>query len=173
LKLHLANRICGNAKAVDDIALSSAIYGSMRFKAARDTIKRIMKTEATPKPIENFVLSAFEHIGHIETFRDCIAHQTTVPAIEGRGFWQVTDTITTRTVKDPKVRVFTSDAVVAAALDLVNAANRLGGNLIGDRLYAGEFDVSPVSWQYKPSMLKLVPQSKMRNPQGRVRQPKA
>lgn len=171
LKLHLANRISGKAKEAEDIVLSSAIYGSMRFKAARDTIKRIMTTEDTPQPVVKFVLSVFEHVGHIETFRDYIAHQTTVPAIEGRGHWQVTDSITTRTVKDPQVRVFTLDAVVAAASDLVTAGNRLGGGLIGKRLYGDGFDASPVSWQYTPSMLRLVPRNKMRDPQGLAPQP--
>ncbi|MGB5020167.1 hypothetical protein [Sphingorhabdus sp.] len=164
LKLHLANQICGNAKSVNDIALSSAIYGGMRFKSARDTIKRIMTTENTPKEVEKFVLSIFEHVGHIETFRDHIAHQTTVPAIEGRGIWQVSDSITTRTIKEPKVRLFTVEAVVSAANDLATASNRLGGHVVGDRLYEDGFEISPVTWQYKSSMLKLVPQNKMRNP---------
>jgi hypothetical protein len=168
LKLHLAFRIQGEKAEHEDIILSSAIYGGMRFKAARDTVKRLMAAEGTPKLTENFVLKVFEHVAHIETFRDMIAHQQLVPAIEGPSFWQLTDAVTTKTIKAPKIYVFDADLVFLAAQDLVTAADRLGSHQSSKRLFSDQdFDTSPVQWVYMPSKLKLIPQNKMRSPLGR------
>lgn len=155
------------------VGLASAIYGSMRFSAARDIIKRIMKTEETPKPLSDFVLGIFEQAGHIQDLRDRIAHHTVAPAYKGADeYWQVTDAMTTKNIKEPKVYVFSENAVALAADDLVLAGDRLGTALVGPRLFISDgFDASPPPWQYRPSMLKLVPQNKLRNPLGHLRPP--
>lgn len=50
LKLHLAFNIAepGNERALQ---LASSIYGSQRFKASRDIVKRIMAAESAPKKL--------------------------------------------------------------------------------------------------------------------------
>jgi len=168
LKLHLGSRMSGEKMSVEAVALSSAIYGSMRFRAARDIIKRIMKTEGTPKPAMDFALKVFEQVGHIEDLRDRIAHHAVVPAYKGaEEYWQVTDAMSTKDIREPKVYVFSEEAVVKAALDLIVAGDRLGGTVVGPKLFAdSDFDVSPPPWLYRPSMLKLVPQNKLRSPLG-------
>lgn len=166
LKLHLANRMSQDDPDPETAALPSAIYGSMRFKSARDAMKRIMTTEATPAAAQVFVLSTFEQIGHIEDLRDKIAHHQVVPAYEGaEGYWQVTDAVVTRDVRNPRVWVFDVDAVANAAMDLVQAGKRLGGHRVGSRLFVSpEFETAPATWLYKPSMLKLVSRNKATSP---------
>lgn len=160
LRLHLGNQLA----VVDGsmVALPAAIYGSMRFKAARDTMKRIMNLQKVPDETKRFVLGVFEHVGHIETFRDYLAHQILAPAVEGSPFWQVNDTVTTRDTSKPKVYLFTAEAIRAAGDDLLTASERLGNSNLTRKLFEG-LDGAPVPWRYKPSMLALVPQSKMRN----------
>jgi hypothetical protein len=172
LKLHLAMRMKGDPGSAE-VALTSAVYGSMRFKAIRDTIKRIMHVEQTPEAQAEFVLHVFEQVGHIENLRDKIAHHLVVPAYEGAGaYWQVTDAVVTRDIRKPQVWVFDVDAVERAAVDLVLVERRLGGHLVGAKLFTSpEFSTSPVSWLYTPSMLKLVPQSKLKSPLGPLHQP--
>ena len=70
LKLHLAMRMKDGNPSASEVALTSAVYGSMRFKAIRDTIKRIMHVEETPKRNADFVRLLFEHVGHVENLRD-------------------------------------------------------------------------------------------------------
>lgn len=52
------------------------------------------------------------------------------------------------------------------------AAQRLGNLEVGEKLFRNAlFDVSPIPWQYKSSMLKLVHRNKMRIPLGSAHQP--
>ena len=165
LKVHLAQQI-DQSETVESIALSSAIYGSMRFKAARDTIKRIASSEENSKESLDLALKIFAQVAQIEDFRDKIAHQQMTPAYDGASaYWQITDVTSTRDIRNPKVYVFDSDAVGAAAEDLLIAGSRLGKNSTKTSILSGlSSDLSPVSWHFKSSMLKLVPLSKLRIP---------
>jgi hypothetical protein len=165
LRMHLAGKMVGEVD-MRTLGLSSAIYGSMRFSTARDTIKRIMTTEKTDAKVQEFVLAVFAHIGHIQTLRDNVAHQQTVPAVED-GYWQFTDLITTRDISKPKIYLFHPNVVSRAGTDLVTAGDRLARDQTGKQLFNPEkFDISPIPWLYKPSMLKLLSQNDLRDPLG-------
>lgn len=164
LKLHLANKM-GKINDAENVAVSSAIYGGLRFTAARDTIKRLMSVEKPDQALVDFALGVFSQIGHIQDLRDKIAHQQLVQAFEGSGsMWQLVDTITSREIRNPKVFVFDTDAVSRAGNDLNTAAHRLGGNP-GPGILDGLLnDVTPIEWLYRPSMLRYVPLSELRAP---------
>jgi len=165
LRLHLGNQFAADVSA--NAGLPSAIYGSMRFRATRDVMKRIMTVEGTPKTIKAFVLGVFEQVGHIEHLRDLLAHQQTVPAEEGSPYWQITDLVTTKSLKDTRIYLVTPDMIRAASDDLVTANKKLGNFEVTDKLFISpHFDASPVPWRYKSSSLVLVPRSSGRGPLG-------
>lgn len=162
LKLHLALNI-GSPNEPRSMRIASAIYGSMRFKASRDTIKRLLEAEGAPKDRVTFVESLFTQISHIESLRDKIAHQLVVPAhADLGGYWQVSDMVNTRNIRNLQVWVFDTDALEAAAMDLDEIGNLLGNKPVNDRLFDQLPDFKLPSWRYKPSMLKLVPHSKLK-----------
>jgi hypothetical protein len=159
LKLHLAGDM-GDMTDIAKVAKSSAIYGSLRFKAARDSIKRIATVEGAAEKTFSFVLSVFEQVAHIEDLRDKIAHHQLVPSTSGQpDRWVIHDATVTRDIRKPKVYVIHTNSIVLAAMDLNTAAARLGsGARPGHILIAAEDDLSSISWLYAPSMLKLIPQ---------------
>lgn len=169
LRLHLANNLaaCGEHQS---LVLSSAIYGSMRFKASRDTMRRLAAAELAPEGVNKFLDDVFAQVGHIESLRDKIAHQVIVPSVSpGEGFWQVSDQTVTRDLKKLKIYLFDTAAVEAAAADLTTAGSRLGNQTVGTRFFANEgFDLTPIAWRYKSSMLKHVLRGTGRILQGRV-----
>jgi hypothetical protein len=164
LKLHLANNI-NEQNGAQAKRLSAAIYGSMRFKASRDNIKRILEIEGADRSIRDVSDDIFLQVGHIEAFRDKIAHQIVAPGFSGGGkaFWQVSDYITTRDSAAPKVWVFDNDAVAAAGHDLVVAGDAIGPRPVEGRLFTHLAGAQRPAWQYRPSMLKLVSHNKRRN----------
>lgn len=148
--------------------MAAVVYGSMRMKAARDTMKRIAEAhEYAPKALE-FHEAFFSHIGLIESFRDKLAHQTAVEIAGDEGIWLVTDVVTTRSYKNPKAYQFTAEAILAAAQDLVLATVAIGSFLKkGPRRSAPKLP----PWRYKPSMLKFLPAEKVRTLQVRSPRP--
>jgi hypothetical protein len=80
------------------------------------------------------------------------------------GYWQVSNHATTRDLTEIKFYVFDTNVVFDAASDLTLAGECLACEPITDRLFAGLTDFSQPAWRYKPSMLKLVPHSKLRIP---------
>lgn len=174
LRLHLANNTA--LDRYESVALSSAIYGSLRYKAARDTIKRLLKLQKADKHLIEFIERVFAHVGHIEEFRNKIAHDTIVAVHEEHvtddGFWQVSDQSTTRDIRNPKIYVFNADLVADAANDLVTAATRLGQNVENALLFDG-LNIEPIPWQYKPSKLKLVNLDKVRSARQRSHPPQS
>jgi hypothetical protein len=159
LRLHLANNFAEHLSDHEGVALSGAIYGSMRFKAARDTLRRLAKAEGTTEKTNAFLDDVFGQIGHIENLRDKIAHQTVIPVPDEHAtpdeYWQVSDQTVTRDIKKLKIYVFNTDAIIAAAQDLVTSAACLGNYSQGKKLFESVVP-EPVSWRYKPSMLKHV-----------------
>lgn len=161
LKLHLAINIekPGTPRAMK---LASAIYGSMRYKASRDAIKRILAAESASKSLVAHIEGVFAHVGHIENFRDKIAHQSVSAALNGKdGFWQVSDVVNTRDLVKTQVWAFDTSAVGAAANDLFLAEAIIGGRPVAGKIFDGLTDLSPPTWRYKSSMLKPVPQSRL------------
>jgi len=163
LRLHLANNIADLDKA-NSLVLSSAIYGSMRFKSARDTVRRLAKSEGVSPEMDTYLDSIFSHVGHIENLRDKLAHQAVVPVhpdhLTQDGDWQVSDQTVTRDIKNPKVYVFSSDLVTDAANDLIAAADHLGVRV--EKKLFENIKIEPLSWLYKPEKLKHVPLGKLR-----------
>lgn len=158
LRLHLAFNL-SDRDPTQGVALSSAIYGSMRFKAARDTLRRLSKIEAVKDDVDAFLDHIFSQVGHIESLRDKLAHQTVVAVhpdfLTSDGEWQVSDQAATRDIKNLKIYVFSKDVVQKAAHDLNVISSRLGNNPANIRLFDG-LNTEPIAWQYKPEMLKLV-----------------
>lgn len=68
LRLHLANNFGTHLDQNKSVALSSAIYGSMRLRAAKDTLRRLAKAEGVSPQIDMFLDNVFSQIGHIENF---------------------------------------------------------------------------------------------------------
>lgn len=166
LKLHLAFNLA-SPEDTPSMKLASAIYGSMRLSASRDTIKRILAVEDAPKPLREFIEGVFAQLGHIEALRNKIAHQTVTPAHKDMGgFWQVSDLVNVRELSKLKVWAFDTKAIMNAAEDVVAAADRLGSRPVNGQLFSQLNDLSPPPWRYKPSQLKLVPHSKLRTPPG-------
>lgn len=152
-------------------SLSSAVYGSMRFKAARDTIKRILAAENASPQLVSFLSDAFAHAGHLEELRDKLAHQAVVPPNESHsGAWEVWDIFTTRDTNNRKAWAFSADSVAKAAHDTHQLVLRISAFLDGQRSNFSfrlfeNLSVEPIPWRYKPSMLALLPRSSCRDPQ--------
>lgn len=164
LKLYLTMNI-GGLEDSRSMQLASAIFGSMRFRATRDMIKRVMDADGAPKERVATISNTLEHLTHIEALRDKLAHQLVTPAHGDLGaFWQVSDHTMTRNIKGLKVWVFDTLSVAHAAHDLVVAADFLGSLPASNYLFSQIDLSSPPTWRYKPSMLKLVPHNKLRTP---------
>lgn len=162
LKLHLANNVSEDTSQTRTIALSSAVYGSMRFKAARDTINRILTTEPARKTRAARLTAIFAHLGNIEKLRDYLAHQQISPVRQPMdGNWQISTLFSAKDLTKTAFFHFNTAAVNAASSDLTEALIRLGGRDVGTSLIDALIgDASPIAWQYKPSMLRQVHQSK-------------
>jgi hypothetical protein len=135
------------------IVLACSIYGSMRMKTSRDTMKRIAEEFGYGAKALAFHKEFFQHIGHIEDFRDKLAHQAVMRANKVfDNHWRVSDFTTTRTIKSIKIYEFETDAIFDAAEDLRDAAASISLFLKkGARRSAPQLP----TWRYKPSMLKL------------------
>lgn len=171
LKLHLANVISEDPNETSTIAMSSAIFGSMRFKAARDAINRIIASQP-PKPLKAGKLGKiFEHIGNVEKFRDYFAHQSIQPtgqSLDGR--WQITTMMTAKDLSKVQFFQFTTDAVEKAWTDVNLAMSALTDrDVTGVSLIDSLIGDDPLpAWHYKPSLLKPVHHSKASPPPGFV-----
>ena len=167
LKLHMAESLSANESDPKAIMFASAVYGSMRFSTARDAIKRVISTDP-PSPEKLAVLTdLFAQVGHVQGFRDMLAHQS-LQRSSNRidGTWRLSNMFTTKDLAKPQVYEFTMAAVNAAASDLVTAASTIGSRRMGTKLIDGLVaEASPIAWRYKPSMLKLLPRSKLNYPQ--------
>jgi hypothetical protein len=165
LRMHLGRQFRASAKSGE---LASAIYGSMRMKNSRDTMKRLaQELDYGPKALK-WHQDFFAHIGELEEFRDKLAHQVLRPLNkDADGSWKVTDIVTTRTYRNVKEYHFDTAAVMACAHDI-----NLAAHSIGDFLKKGAKRSAPAlpAWQYKPSMLKLREDKMPTSPQGFRRQ---
>lgn len=159
LRNHLQRRMRNREKGY---LIACSVYGSMRMKASRDTMKRIItELDCGPKAL-NFHQKFFAQIGHIEDLRDKLAHQFVVKANkEYDGVWHTADIVTTRSYTNFKVYEFRTEAIVSAAQDLTAAANMIGQYLPkAARRSAPQLP----AWKYKPSMLKLRPRKRRPSP---------
>lgn len=168
LKLHMAENLESNESNPTGIKLASAVYGGLRFTQARDIMKRIIATEVPPSEKVDFLTGIFAQIGHVQAFRDMLAHQSLQRSTERiDGTWRLSNMFTTKDVTRPLVYEFTLEAVNAASSDLMKATKRLGGQPVTTNLVDSAVgDLSPIPWRYKPSLLKLVPRSQLNFPQS-------
>lgn len=151
LRLHLCRQFEDDSRRA--IALASAIFGSQRFKASKDVIKRIMASEKAGDPATKFVAGVFEQIGHVEKLRDLLAHQAIIHS-EASDHWIIADFATTKDVDNYRLYAITDYAIECAADDLRNAAKRLV-TADGAKLYVqDDLDRSPIAWRYKHTELR-------------------
>jgi hypothetical protein len=150
LRLHLSRQLRTGAKKGEVV---SAVYGSMRMKNSRDTMKRLAQELDYGEKCLKWHQEFFTHIGHLEDFRDKLAHQLARPVnATADGQWKVSDIVTTRTWRSVKEYHFDTEAVTACGHDI-----NLAAHSIGDFLKKGAKRSAPAlpPWRYKPSMLKL------------------
>lgn len=159
LKLHLMQQITTDPDDSKVVGMVAAIYGSMRFSASRDTMKRIMAVENTPNEHAVFAKDLFDHLGNIQSLRDMLAHQA-LEMPDGDGPWTLHDVFTTRDTSKPKTFALRTDDLTLAGYDLFAACDRIGGFEAEGTLFSGG-DTSLVSWLYKPSMLKFLPKNRV------------
>jgi hypothetical protein len=154
LKIHLLGRMRSQDRETQMGAarVAAAVYGGQRMKAARDTMKRLAKVEAIDKAAIEFFEDAFAHIGHIEDLRDKLAHQS-IQETDQQHVWRLHDIMTTRALAESTFYEINTLAIYYAGLDLKLASQRLSGFLSKDI----PFELTPLTWLYKPSMLKLLP----------------
>lgn len=159
LKLHMAENISGDSGNTKAILLAAAVYGSMRFSASRDTIKRIAAAERSDPAKVAFLETLFSQVKAIQHLRDMLAHQQLTRATDRiDGKWRLSNMYTTKTVSKPLIYEFDMVAINAASGDLQVITNRIGQSAVTDSLIdAVVTDMSPITWRFKSSMLKLVP----------------
>jgi len=157
LKLHLARRLRKRKDESFTMSLAAAIYGSMRFAASRDAMKRIMAVEKTSTQHRAFATDIFQQMGNVQSLRDMFAHQSADR--RGSGFpdeWTLCDVFTTKETAKVKTYAVHTDSIEMAALDAMEVASRLSTFEQTPVLFSGG-DTSPFPWLYKPSMLRLLP----------------
>lgn len=160
LRLHLERRLSKprGSKIDERIGLAAAIYGSMRLKASRDIIKRILTHEKAGQEALDFHRLFFEQLAHIEDLRDKLAHQYSRPG-EKPSEWVLVDIATTKTHYKPKAYQIDALNILAAAIDLQTATNRVSSLFPLDQ--RKRVDLTLPAWRYKSSMLKLLPHKKL------------
>jgi hypothetical protein len=141
---------------------AAAVYGSQRFKTSRDTIKRIVQEEGRLEPAQIAALgTVFEQIGHIAALRDKFAHQVFGRDPSKPASWLISDTCTTRDIRNSKVWSLETKALIAASSDI-----RVALEWIGDPHQSGtllkKLPTEPPTWRYKSSALELLTPEKAR-----------
>lgn len=172
LRLHLSHRISGPKKGTptkhEGVRIAAAVYGSMRFQSARDTLKRLMDIQKLDLDHRAGVDAVFIQIGHIQSFRDAIAHQQTFKAYTDKpDVWYLTDIATTRAAVNAKAQVFHLAAIAHATTDLNAATHLFGGETVRRHIISKpERFLELPTWRYKPSMLVQTPHSSLLLPQA-------
>jgi hypothetical protein len=153
LRFNLSNKV-GAAPAGNPTGIAAAVYGSMRFKAARDTINRLVHEEGALTERQTEVLGAmFEHIAHIANLRDKLAHQYATNQDDGGDVWLLSDSFTTRRFHARQTWRIAAIDVHWAALDLA-AARRIFMNNLGGGVLFKKLPETPPTWRYKPTALE-------------------
>lgn len=169
LRQHLAQAL-DMPQIIDGLNFAAAIFGSARFKALRDTLKRIATVTGSSQDTLAFMDEFFAHLGHIESLRDKLAHQQIMPRNDTiDGVWMVADYVTTRDFRNVKKYEFTADTVLDASRDVLDAAWKTTGLLVPhviDENFPGEFNLEQPAWRYKPSSLVLLPRNTKPSPLG-------
>ena len=151
------------------LVLTSAVLGSMRYTASRDMIKRALVAELASADMRRYADKFFEHLGLIADLRDTIAHQQIEPnSTPYDGLWLVSNAITIRDLRKTQKRIFRVEAVAAASMDLVLAAQKFAGWFgawVVRPPYPMPYDLSPPPWQYKQAMLSPLPRKNATSPQ--------
>lgn len=98
LRVHLEARMPHDDEAEKNraVRIAAAIYGSMRFKASRETIKRIATQEGFEADAMAFLAAVTEHLGNVEKIRDVIAHQSMLDDLSDSDVWYFSTALTTR-----------------------------------------------------------------------------
>jgi hypothetical protein len=172
LRFNLSNKIDVRLSP-NTTGFAAAVYGSLRFKASRDTIKRVVHEERklTEAQIQNLG-DVFEHIAHIANLRDKLAHQLAVIPPTKPDVWLLSDTYSTRRFHSRQTWQITSENVQEAASDLA-AARELFMVGLTSGILLKNVPETPPTWRYKPSALKLLDPETARAllPRGRPPQP--
>lgn len=149
--------------------MSCALFGSMRLKASRDTIKRVITELEYGEAALKYHTEFFSQISHIEDLRDRLAHHITIKSNKDYdGIWCACDVVATRSFKNYKIYEFDTETVFLAATDLRIAAGVVGGFLTS----AADGRLPPMpTWRYKSSMLRLLPRRRQLSPQSMMLPP--
>lgn len=157
LRFNLSHKIDPAHESPEVHGFTGAVFGSIRFKAAVDIIKRVVEEERVLRPAQTAALQkVFEHFGHIASLRDKLAHQYTTPHPDIGGSWLISDSYSTRRPHSQKAWQITNEGIRDAALDLDLGRGWLGSHVQSAAMFSHVPD-EPPTWRYKPSSLKLLP----------------
>ena len=155
----------------DGSGYAAVILGSQRFKATRDTIKRVIEHENSLSSQQRAaVKEAMDHCGHIAAIRDKIAHQMLLPHPDDQKVWLLTDSYSTRDLQNARTWQIRTAAFTDCTHDLSAVINFLGPPSASGTLFINVPN-EPPTWRYKPSELKLLRPEMARDLRARVVQP--
>lgn len=158
LRLHLSLALDKDQK-FDALDYSSGAFGSMRYGVSRDIMRKIMASVGESKKTLALYDEYHQHIGHISTLRNKLAHQSLVEDPRHPESWLISDLLTTRVMSARnEYQIYTQD-VMRAAEDLETALLLNKRFLRHRALKLGPPDELP-AWKYKPSSLRHVNRKK-------------
>lgn len=170
LRLHLVARMgatLGELSSIEDAEaadVASAVYGSMRYQAAKDAIKRMIVIQRIPLDVRENIDLVFNQIGEIQKFRDLIAHQQLMRfELQKPHFWCLSNIVTTKSILSRKVLEFHVDIIADSTDDLKVIHDLFGrGPVVGtDIIPDPERFLVPPTWRYKPSLLAQIDPSNL------------
>lgn len=164
ITIHVADSISTDWAKLD---LVKSIIGGLRFKPARDTLKRLPRVSRFDDETREEVDRIFKHVGEIHFLRDRLAHNAAGPVKVGDEWWFASSNqVNIREGEDLEVIRFTVEMLHNAADDLFRADALLRRNVDGlnrmlsrvarvtDPDYAARLREPPAPWLYKPSQLR-------------------
>lgn len=145
-------------KSFDSFNISSAVYGSMRYQAAKDMFKRMMDIQNIESSLRQNIDITFNQIGEIQKFRDILAHQQ-VMRLENQqeNIWYIQNAVTLKSITGIKVQKFHVDVIADATDDLSLILDIFGnGPVVSNDIIPDptRFETLP-KWKFKPSLLTL------------------
>lgn len=140
----------------DRSGFAAAVFGSQRFKASRDTVKRIVREEGKLSVEQLSTLDEImAHFGHIAALRDKLAHQHTIKHPEQPETWLISDVFSTRNLRARQTWLITTQDIRDATYDL-----HFGREALGDPVGSGtlliDCPTEQPTWRYKPTALELL-----------------
>ena len=147
-----------------DFQVVKAVLELGRFQTKMEIVQRILRVKRAKHKRIAFAKTCFSHLSDIQSFRNSITHNLTwKTAPRWNKSWVLADYSTVKEYVNMKVTMFDTDAIDKAANDIVESTYRISG-IFQDQ----DFDPSPISWQYKSSLLD---RSQQRTPLDQIIHP--